>query len=94
MPSEAASGSMACPTSPVRCRRSRRDGFSDAAAGTAHRPDRRPRSAPIGIALGVRPVFKRIDTCAAEFEARTPYMYSAYETGLADDETAECEARP
>ncbi|MCH8258231.1 MAG: carbamoyl-phosphate synthase large subunit, partial [Proteobacteria bacterium] len=37
-------------------------------------------------ALGVRPVFKRIDTCAAEFEARTPYMYSTYED--------ECEARP
>ena len=31
--------------------------------------------------LGVRPVFKRVDTCAAEFEARTPYMYSTYETG-------------
>ena len=29
--------------------------------------------------LGVRPVFKRIDTCAAEFEAKTPYMYSTYE---------------
>ena len=29
--------------------------------------------------LSVRPVFKRIDTCAAEFEARTPYMYSTYE---------------
>ncbi|MGZ8364597.1 MAG: carbamoyl-phosphate synthase large subunit, partial [Caulobacteraceae bacterium] len=31
--------------------------------------------------LGVRPVFKRIDTCPAEFAARTPYMYSTYETG-------------
>jgi carbamoyl-phosphate synthase large subunit len=31
--------------------------------------------------LGVRPVFKRIDTCAAEFEARTPYLYSTYESG-------------
>ncbi|HJN61769.1 MAG TPA: carbamoyl-phosphate synthase large subunit, partial [Alphaproteobacteria bacterium] len=31
--------------------------------------------------LGVHPVFKRIDTCAAEFESRTPYMYSCYETG-------------
>ncbi len=31
--------------------------------------------------LGVRPVFKRIDTCAAEFAARTPYLYSTYETG-------------
>jgi carbamoyl-phosphate synthase large subunit len=32
--------------------------------------------------LGVRPVFKRIDTCAAEFEAKTPYMYSTYEAPL------------
>ena len=32
--------------------------------------------------LGVRPVFKRIDSCAAEFEAVTPYMYSTYEAGL------------
>jgi carbamoyl-phosphate synthase large subunit len=32
-------------------------------------------------ALGVRPVYKRIDTCAAEFAARTPYLYSTYETG-------------
>ena len=45
-------------------------------------------------ALGVRPVFKRIDTCAAEFEARTPYLYSSYETGLAAGEAAECEAQP
>ncbi|MCH8347217.1 MAG: carbamoyl-phosphate synthase large subunit, partial [Proteobacteria bacterium] len=29
---------------------------------------------------GLHPVFKRIDTCAGEFEARTPYMYSTYET--------------
>ncbi|MBT6117391.1 MAG: carbamoyl-phosphate synthase large subunit [Rhodospirillaceae bacterium] len=29
--------------------------------------------------LGVRPSYKRIDTCAAEFPSRTPYMYSAYE---------------
>ncbi|MFQ5587660.1 MAG: carbamoyl-phosphate synthase large subunit [Nitrospiria bacterium] len=35
---------------------------------------------------GVFPVFKRVDTCAAEFEAHTPYLYSAYES--------ECEARP
>jgi carbamoyl-phosphate synthase large subunit len=32
--------------------------------------------------LGVRPVFKRIDTCAAEFEAKTPYMYSTYEAPI------------
>jgi len=31
-------------------------------------------------ALGVVPVFKRIDTCAAEFASRTPYLYSSYET--------------
>ncbi|MCP5402562.1 MAG: carbamoyl-phosphate synthase large subunit [Novosphingobium sp.] len=39
--------------------------------------------------LGVLPVFKRIDSCAAEFEAITPYMYSTYETplfGEAEDE--------
>jgi carbamoyl-phosphate synthase large subunit len=45
-------------------------------------------------ATGVRPVFKRIDTCAAEFEARTPYMYSTYEIGLGSDDPPECEAWP
>jgi carbamoyl-phosphate synthase large subunit len=35
--------------------------------------------------LGVRPVFKRVDTCAAEFESFTPYLYSTYE---AEDEAA------
>jgi carbamoyl-phosphate synthase large subunit len=43
-------------------------------------------------ALGVRPVYKRIDTCAAEFASPTAYMYSTYETGLAG--APECEARP
>jgi carbamoyl-phosphate synthase large subunit len=42
--------------------------------------------------LGVRPVFKRIDTCAAEFEAKTPYMYSTYEAPTFG--TPECEAQP
>src|SRR5690349_4471414 len=32
--------------------------------------------------LGVRPVFKRIDSCAAEFDATTPYLYSTYEAPL------------
>ncbi len=41
---------------------------------------------------GVTPVFKRIDTCAAEFEAQTPYMYSTYEADAMGD--VECEARP
>jgi len=38
------------------------------------------------MAFGVTPVFKRVDTCAAEFEAHTPYLYSTFEE--------ECEARP
>jgi len=42
--------------------------------------------------LGVNAVFKRIDTCAAEFEAQTPYMYSTYEAPMMGD--VECEARP
>ena len=42
--------------------------------------------------LGVKAVFKRIDTCAAEFEAQTPYMYSTYEMPAMGD--VECEARP
>ncbi len=45
---------------------------------------------------GVRPVFKRIDTCAAEFEAETPYLYSTWESGPAegDPEGPEDEALP
>ncbi|MEZ5733077.1 MAG: carbamoyl-phosphate synthase large subunit [Paracoccaceae bacterium] len=42
--------------------------------------------------LGVTAVFKRIDTCGAEFEAQTPYMYSTYEVPAMGD--VECEARP
>ncbi|WP_457647519.1 carbamoyl-phosphate synthase large subunit, partial [Profundibacter sp.] len=44
------------------------------------------------LAAGVTAVFKRIDTCAAEFEAQTPYMYSTYEAPAMGD--VECEARP
>jgi carbamoyl-phosphate synthase large subunit len=43
-------------------------------------------------AMGVRPVFKRIDTCAAEFESRTPYLYSCYEGD--GQRPAQCEAQP
>jgi carbamoyl-phosphate synthase large subunit len=47
---------------------------------------------------GIRPVFKRVDTCAAEFEAHTPYLYSTYETGfeehVGDGAAVESEARP
>ena len=41
--------------------------------------------------LGVHAVFKRIDTCAAEFASQTPYMYSTYEGGFG---VPECESRP
>ena len=68
-----------------RVRQAKRDGFGDAqiaicvgATETAVR-ERREQ-------LGVRPVYKRIDTCAAEFESFTPYMYGTYED--------ECEADP
>ena len=66
-------------------------GFSDArlaklansteAAVSAHRK-----------ALNVVPVYKRIDTCAAEFASPTPYMYSTYERGLTGEPI--CEAQP
>ncbi len=66
-------------------------GFSDARLATLTGRDedqiRRARQN-----LGVRAVFKRIDTCAAEFEAQTPYMYSTYEHPAMGD--VECEARP
>ena len=42
--------------------------------------------------LGIHATFKRIDTCAAEFEAQTPYMYSTYESPLLGE--VECESRP
>jgi carbamoyl-phosphate synthase large subunit len=55
-------------------------------------------------ALGIIPVFKTVDTCAAEFEAHTPYLYSTYEKpfyqmrnadcGMRIDAVAECEANP
>ncbi|KAK6788073.1 hypothetical protein RDI58_016598 [Solanum bulbocastanum] len=38
------------------------------------------------LSLGVKPAYKRVDTCAAEFEADTPYMYSSYDL--------ECESAP
>ncbi len=66
-------------------RRLKRDGFSDARLATlldCEETDvRQARQA-----IGVKPVFKRVDTCAAEFQAATAYMYSTYEE--------ECEAAP
>ncbi|MFZ1727658.1 MAG: carbamoyl-phosphate synthase large subunit, partial [Albidovulum sp.] len=66
-------------------------GFTDARLATLTGRDesqvRRARQR-----LGVTAVFKRIDTCGAEFEAQTPYMYSTYESPAMGD--VECEARP
>ena len=63
-------------------------GFSDRRLaklmGTNQHDVRRARHA-----LNVRPVYKRVDTCAAEFATQTAYMYSCYET-----EGGECEAEP
>ncbi|MBO6774402.1 MAG: carbamoyl-phosphate synthase large subunit [Marinibacterium sp.] len=66
-------------------------GFSDARLGAlTGRDEDNVRRARMN--LGVNAVFKRIDTCAAEFEAQTPYMYSTYETPVLGE--VECEARP
>ncbi|WP_339614067.1 carbamoyl-phosphate synthase large subunit, partial [uncultured Parvibaculum sp.] len=66
-------------------------GFSDARIGelTGHEEEavRKARRE-----MGVRPVYKRVDTCAAEFESRTPYMYSTYEYDF--DGAADCESDP
>jgi len=63
----------------------KRKGFADARIavllGVGEKAIRRRR-----IELGVRPVFKRVDTCAAEFSTSTAYLYSTYEE--------ECEAAP
>jgi carbamoyl-phosphate synthase large subunit len=55
-------------------------GLSDEQAGVS-RADR--------IAAGLRPVFRSVDTCGAEFEAETPYYYSSYERGTLGDRAAE-----
>jgi carbamoyl-phosphate synthase large subunit len=63
----------------------KRKGFSDARiaelVGSDEKAVRRRR-----LEMGVRPVYKRVDTCAAEFATTTAYMYSTYED--------ECEAQP
>jgi len=46
------------------------------------------------LALGVRPVYKRVDTCAAEFATDTAYLYSTYEAQSPFDSSSECEAEP
>jgi carbamoyl-phosphate synthase large subunit len=79
------------PTDTEGLRKLKMMGFTDARLGTLTGRDednvRRARHN-----LGVTAVFKRIDTCAAEFEAQTPYMYSTYEAPMMGE--VECEARP
>ncbi len=68
-------------------------GFSDARLGKlagASEGDVRARRQ----ALGVRPVFKRVDTCAAEFASPTAYMYSTYERGLVMSDPGKPENAP
>ena len=66
-------------------RRLKRKGFSDRRlAHLCKTTEKEVRKRRHG--LGIRPVFKRVDTCAAEFATRTAYMYSTYEE--------ECEAAP
>ncbi len=79
------------PTNPEALRALKMMGFTDARlaklTGRDEAQVRRARQR-----LGVTAVFKRIDTCAAEFEAQTPYMYSTYEHPAMGD--VECESRP
>lgn len=79
------------PTDADGMRRIKMMGFTDARLAHLTKTDettaRRARRN-----LDIRPVFKRIDTCAAEFEAQTPYMYSTYEAPAMGD--VECESRP
>ncbi|MFT4911876.1 MAG: carbamoyl-phosphate synthase large subunit [Brevundimonas sp.] len=80
------------PTVDTDFRRLKAKGFSDARlaqlTGTTEAGVRKARRG-----LNVRPVFKRIDTCAAEFASATAYMYSTYETG-ALGQVPQCESAP
>ncbi|MCK0114245.1 carbamoyl-phosphate synthase large subunit [Ornithinimicrobium sp. F0845] len=64
---------------PQLLRRAKRHGFSDAQiAEITGQPEAVVRG--VRQALGVRPVYKTVDTCAGEFEATTPYHYSSYDS--------------
>ena len=80
------------PTTEIDFRKLKAKGFSDARlAALIGSTEGQVRAAR--RALKVRPTFKRIDTCAAEFASATAYMYSTYETG-ALGQVPECEAEP
>ncbi len=79
------------PEDTTALRRVKMMGFTDARLATlTSRSETEIRHAR--LRAGVKAVFKRIDTCAAEFEAQTPYMYSTYEADMMGE--VECEARP
>jgi carbamoyl-phosphate synthase large subunit len=72
-------------------RRLKSMGFSDARlAKLTGKKEKDVRT--VRHALGIHPCYKRIDSCAAEFRALTPYMYSTYETAVGGK--VECEADP
>ena len=80
------------PAEPTALRKLKAQGFSDARlAKLTGQTEAQVRAARQG--LGVRPVYKRIDTCAGEFRASTPYMYSTYESGAFGAEP-HCESEP
>jgi carbamoyl-phosphate synthase large subunit len=65
-------------------------GFSDARLASLARREA-SEVAKLRERLGVHPVYKRIDTCAAEFASPTPYMYSTYEVPFAGETRSEAE---
>jgi carbamoyl-phosphate synthase large subunit len=70
-------------------REAKRYGFSD--ARIAQLSGRGTREADVRarrLAAGIVPVYKRVDTCAAEFESHTPYLYSTYESESEADVTS------
>ncbi len=76
-------------------RRAKRAGISDRQLAAVRAELTEPQVAALRHRLGVRPVYKTVDTCAAEFAARTPYHYSAYESDPeAETEVSEQRERP
>jgi carbamoyl-phosphate synthase large subunit len=70
------------PNNASALRRLKAQGFSDARLATLARTEESAVAA-LRARLGVHPIYKRIDTCAAEFASPTAYMYSTYETPFA-----------
>lgn len=80
------------PTTKVDWYRIKSMGFSDTRLATLSGKDE-VEVTKLRLVQNVTPVFKRIDTCAAEFESLTPYLYSTYEMANAYNEPS-CEAEP